>query len=77
MVYIQTIWSILFFREAITFSAYMRLPRGVSKEHITAMVDKLLADLGILECADVLIGGVRIMLLYFIYNSPRFCFICM
>eukprot|EP01036_Dinobryon_divergens_P026163 gene26163-34779_t len=47
-------------REAITFSAYMRLPRAVSKEQITAMVDKLLADLGILECADVLIGGALI-----------------
>ena len=37
----------------------MRLPATVSKEQITTMVDKLLADLGILECADVLIGGVR------------------
>ena len=45
-------------REAIAFSANMRLPVTVPKEHISELVEKLLEDLGIQECADVMIGGV-------------------
>mmetsp|Transcript_3119 Transcript_3119/g.4381 ORF Transcript_3119/g.4381 Transcript_3119/m.4381 type:complete len:494 (+) Transcript_3119:544-2025(+) len=47
-------------REAIAFSANMRLPSSVTKDHISKLVEKLLEDLGILECADVMIGGALI-----------------
>ena len=44
-------------REALMFSATMRLPSTNTASDMTAMVDKLLADLGLNECADVIIGG--------------------
>jgi ABC-type multidrug transport system ATPase subunit len=44
-------------REALMFSANMRLPPDTPRESLVALVDKLLADLGLTECADVLIGG--------------------
>lgn len=44
-------------REAITFSASMRLPSTTTKEQIQALVDNTLNDLGINDCADVMIGG--------------------
>lgn len=47
-------------REALRFSATLRLPPTLSKDEIEQMVEKLLADLGILECADVVIGGALI-----------------
>ncbi len=47
-------------REALMFSANMRLPPDTPKEKLTALVDKLLVDLGIDVCADVIIGGALI-----------------
>jgi ABC-type multidrug transport system ATPase subunit len=47
-------------REAIRFSANMRLPSSYSKEKIDSMVEVLLDELGILNCADVMIGGALI-----------------
>ncbi len=47
-------------REALLFSASMRLPATVSRETIETMVDKLLDDLGLTVCANVIIGGALI-----------------
>lgn len=44
-------------REALMFSATMRLSPTVGAVEMKAMVDKLLHDLGLNECADVFIGG--------------------
>lgn len=44
-------------REALMFSANMRLPPTTPKEQLVDLVEKLLNDLGLLECADVMIGG--------------------
>ena len=47
-------------REAIMFSANMRMPPDTSKDKLVALVDKLLDDLGLTVCADVIIGGALI-----------------
>ena len=47
-------------REALTFSANMRLPNGTSREAIDALVTKTLDELGLTVCADVMIGGALI-----------------
>jgi len=47
-------------REAIMFSANMRLPSNTPKEKLVALVEKLLNDLGIVECADLFIGNALI-----------------
>jgi ABC-type multidrug transport system ATPase subunit len=47
-------------REALMFSANMRLPPTTDKKTLESLVDKLLDDLGLTECADVLIGGALI-----------------
>ena len=47
-------------REALEFSASMRLPSTTTKEQITDLVSKLLKSLGLEECADVLVGGALI-----------------
>jgi ABC-type multidrug transport system ATPase subunit len=44
-------------REALKFSATMRLPSSVTPEEITARVEGLLGKLGLMVCADVLVGG--------------------
>jgi len=44
-------------REAIRFSAKLRLPRINSDEEIEELTKKMLAELGLVECADVMIGG--------------------
>lgn len=44
-------------REALFFSAKLRLPPETSNDKITETVDSLLEDLGLTICADVLIGG--------------------
>jgi ABC-type multidrug transport system ATPase subunit len=44
-------------REAMRFSASMRLPSSVSAETIEARVTDLLEHLGLTACADVMIGG--------------------
>lgn len=44
-------------REAIRFSAKLRLPRITSDEEIDDLADKMLQELGLNECADTMIGG--------------------
>lgn len=44
-------------REALAFSARLRLPPTTSKDEINAIVEKVLSDLGLESCADVMIGG--------------------
>lgn len=47
-------------REALEFSAHLRLPPTTSKEEIKLLVAKTLTDLGLDVCADVMIGGALI-----------------
>lgn len=47
-------------REALTFSASMRLPSSTTNEEIKKLVDKTLEELGLTVCADVMIGGALI-----------------
>lgn len=44
-------------REAITFSAKLRLPRITKDDEIRELTDKMIAELGLEECADTMIGG--------------------
>lgn len=44
-------------REALLFSGRMRLASSVTKEQIEHKVDELLEQLGLTECANVMIGG--------------------
>lgn len=44
-------------REALQFSAALRLPPSTTLEEISELVERTLEHLGILECADVMIGG--------------------
>lgn len=47
-------------REALEFSANMRLPSDISKETIKELVEKTINELGLQSCADVMIGGALI-----------------
>lgn len=47
-------------REALLFSASMRLPASYSNSKIRTLVEQLLEELGIAGCADVMIGGAMI-----------------
>lgn len=44
-------------REAIRFSAKLRLPRINTDEEIEELTTRMLAELGLEECADTMIGG--------------------
>ena len=44
-------------RECIRFSARLRLSRKTSDEEIDKLVEKMLAELGLLLCADTFVGG--------------------
>lgn len=44
-------------REALTFSASLRLPSGTSSSTISELVEGLLVELGLEKCADTMIGG--------------------
>lgn len=47
-------------REALTFSASMRLPSSTTRAEIEKLVEKTLEELGLTVCADVMIGGALI-----------------
>jgi len=47
-------------REALRFSARLRLPPSTTDQDIEVMVAKMLAQLGLADCADTLIGGEMI-----------------
>jgi|TARA_B110001469_G_C9541897_1_gene269075 ABC-type multidrug transport system ATPase subunit len=47
-------------REAILFSAMLRLPAEVPFAEKAELVEKMLNDLGLMDCADTLIGDEMI-----------------
>ena len=47
-------------REALRFSAMLRLPAETSIETIDKIVEQLLEELGIMDCADTMIGNILI-----------------
>jgi ABC-type lipoprotein export system ATPase subunit len=44
-------------REAIRFSAKMRLPKTMTDEALDNLTETMLEELGLMSCADVLVGG--------------------
>jgi ABC-type glutathione transport system ATPase component len=44
-------------REAVRFSARLRLDRSISTDEIERLVDEILEELGLEACADTMIGG--------------------
>lgn len=44
-------------REAIRFSAKLRLPRSTTDEEIETLVNRMLSELGLEDCADTIVGG--------------------
>lgn len=44
-------------REAIMFSAKLRLPRSTTDESIEKLADRMLSELGLTACADTIVGG--------------------
>lgn len=47
-------------RESLYFSGNLRLPSTTSHKELHDRVEKLLGELGLLECADVYIGNASI-----------------
>ena len=43
-------------KEAIYFSAKLRLPRSTSERHLAKLVNKMLEELGLTHCADTIVG---------------------
>lgn len=44
-------------REAIYFSAKLRLPRSTPERNLTKLTNRMLRELGLTECADTVVGG--------------------
>jgi ABC-type multidrug transport system ATPase subunit len=44
-------------REAIRFSAKLRLSRETSEQAINALTERMISELGLATCADTMIGG--------------------
>jgi ABC-type lipoprotein export system ATPase subunit len=44
-------------REAIHFSAKLRLPKAATTEELTSLTNTMLSELGLSECADTIVGG--------------------
>lgn len=44
-------------REAIKFSAKLRLPRSTTEEELDRLTDRMLEELGLSHCADTYVGG--------------------
>jgi ABC-type multidrug transport system ATPase subunit len=44
-------------REAIRFSAKLRLPRTTTNSQLNELTERMLSELGLDDCADTLIGG--------------------
>jgi ABC-type multidrug transport system ATPase subunit len=47
-------------REALRFSAMLRLPPTTTSEEVDTLVEKLLEELGLLDCSNTIIGGALI-----------------
>jgi ABC-type molybdenum transport system ATPase subunit/photorepair protein PhrA len=45
-------------RDALKFSAKLRLPRCTSDEVIDELVDRMIQELGLSSCADTMVGGL-------------------
>lgn len=44
-------------REAIKFSARLRLPKAITNKELDLLTETMLKELGLEKCADVLVGG--------------------
>ena len=44
-------------REAIMFSAKLRLPRSTTDRQLEILTTRMLTELGLLSCADTIVGG--------------------
>jgi len=44
-------------REAIKFSAKLRLPRNMTNAELDTLTNRMLQELGLLKCADTIVGG--------------------
>ena len=47
-------------REAIRFSAKLRLSRDTSDEDLDALTERMISELGLTSCADTIVGGALI-----------------
>lgn len=47
-------------REAIRFSAKLRLPRSTTDEALDKLTERMLRELGLKDCADTIVGGALI-----------------
>jgi ABC-type multidrug transport system ATPase subunit len=47
-------------REAIRFSAKLRLPRTITEEELDTLTNRMIEELGLNDCADTIVGGVLI-----------------
>eukprot|EP00658_Telonema_sp_P-2_P061738 TRINITY_DN5040_c0_g1_i12.p1 TRINITY_DN5040_c0_g1~~TRINITY_DN5040_c0_g1_i12.p1 ORF type:complete len:610 (+),score=130.43 TRINITY_DN5040_c0_g1_i12:203-2032(+) len=47
-------------REALEFSAALRLPKSISRAERSDLVDDMLVELGLVKCADTFVGSVRL-----------------
>lgn len=45
-------------RDALKFSARLRLPRSTSDKVINELVDRMIEELGLASCADTMVGGL-------------------
>ena len=43
-------------REAIYFSAKLRLPKSTTEKHLHKLVEKMIDELGLTHCADTVVG---------------------
>ena len=47
-------------REAILFSARLRLPKSTTDMDLNSLTNRMLTELGLLDCADTIVGGALI-----------------
>jgi len=47
-------------RESIYFSAKLRLPKITTEEQLQHLTDRMLEELGLIDCADTMVGGALI-----------------
>merc|ERR1712232_447822 len=44
-------------REAIYFSAKLRLPKSITESELKTLTDEMISELGLVDCADTIVGG--------------------
>ena len=47
-------------REAIRFSAKLRLPRSTTEDELDQLTERMVRELGLAACADTIVGGALI-----------------